>query len=160
MTLDQVCTAIAHSGLSLTIGAHHWITPALQTVHILAVACVLASVLVVDIRLLQSGGRDHFPLFARRYIPWIWRALVVLLATGILLTIGEPARELKNIVFAAKMTMVTLAVCLTAAAERPLRAALEGPEPIVLPAFTKPFAVISLILWAAIVVAGRWIAYV
>lgn len=160
MTLAQFCDWLAHTPLSLLLGAHHWITPAVQTVHILAVASVLASVLVVDVRLLQGGGKDRFPQFARRYIPWIWRALIVLLATGALLVIGEPARSLQNAVFVSKMVMVVLAASLTAAAQGPLQTAAEGPEPIALPAFAKPFAVVSLLLWAAIVFAGRWIAYV
>ena len=160
MTVDQFCTWLAHTPLSLTLSAHHWITPALQTVHILSVAAVLASAITVDIRLLAFRQLDHFPLFARRYMPWIWRALVLLLLTGLLLIIGEPARELKSPVFFAKMIMVIAAVSLTAVAQRPLQTCVEGPEPIALPAFAKPFAIASLVLWGAIVFAGRWIAYV
>ena len=160
MTIDQFCTWLAHTPLSLTLSGHHWITPALQTVHILSVAAVLASAITVDLRLLGLRRLDHFPLFARRYMPWIWRALVLLLATGVLLVIGEPARELKSPVFIAKMVLVIVAVSMTAAAQAPLRASVEGPEPVALPAFAKPFAIVSLVLWAAIVFAGRWIAYV
>jgi hypothetical protein len=156
--LTAFCTWLAHTRLSLLLGAHHWITPALQTVHILAVATVLASVLMVDLRLLGRNGLDHFPLFARRYTNWIWRALPVLLLTGALLVIGEPARSLKNPVFATKMVLVILAAGLTAVAARPIRASAEGAA--AMPAFARPFAVTSLVLWAAIVVAGRWIAYV
>lgn len=156
--LDRFCTWLAHTPLSLTLGAHHWITPALQTVHILAVAAVLASVLIVDLRLLGRRTLDRFPLFARRYIPWIWRSLAVLLLTGGLLLIGEPARELKNWVFVTKMALVALAAGLTWLAQRPIRTAVE--EGHALPSFSRPFAVASLVLWAAIVFAGRWIAYV
>ena len=156
--LDRFCTWLAHTPLSLLLGAHHWITPALQTVHILAVAAVLASMLVVDLRLLGRGSADRFPLFARRYIPWLWRALAVLLLTGGLLVIGEPARSLKNAVFVAKMALVLLAAGLTLLAQQPIRAAAERGD--AMPAFVRPFAVLSLVLWAAIVFAGRWIAYV
>lgn len=156
--LDAFCTWLAHTGVSRALGSLHWITPALQTLHILAVACVLASVLVVDVRLLGRTPPDGFRLFARRYIPWIWRALAVLLVTGALLVIGEPVRSLKNAVFAAKMALVVSAVALTALAERPIRTAAEASAAP--PAFAKPFAVASLALWAAIVVCGRWIAYV
>ena len=161
MTFDAFLQAIADSALSQAMGAHHWVTPALQTVHILAIATVMAAVLVIDLRLLGVGGRDGgFPLFARRYTPWIWRALIVLLATGALLVIGEPARSLKNPVFLAKMAMVLSVVSLTAFAQRPIRAAVEAGPGAPLPGFTKPFAAASLALWVAIVFAGRWIAYV
>jgi hypothetical protein len=156
--LGAFCTWLAHTGLSKALGAQHWITPALQTVHILAVAAVLGAVLVVDVRLLGRTPADGFPLFVRRYTAWIWRALAVLLATGSLLVIGEPVRSLQNPVFAAKIALVIAAAGLTAAAQGPIRVAAETRSAY--PTFTRPFAAASLVLWVAVVFAGRWIAYV
>ena len=74
------------------------------------------------------------------------------------LVFAKPARELKNVVFAVKMGLVLTAAGLTFLAQRPIQAAAEkGAAP---PGFTRPFALASLVLWAAIVFAGRWIAYV
>lgn len=158
MSFDRFLAWVADSPLSQTMSAYHWITPGLQTLHILAIATVMAAVLVIDLRLLGVAGRDDgFPLYMRRYTPWIWRALIVLLVTGSLLVIGEPARSLKNWVFLTKMALVTGAVLLTALAQRPLRQAVERGSA---PALAKPFALASLLLWTLIVLAGRWIAYV
>src|SRR4051812_22632637 len=151
---------LAASPLSQLLGAHKWITPALQTVHILAIAALMASVLVVDLRLLGVGGEaGTLRQVTGRYIGWVWRALVVLALSGALLVVGEPARELANWVFLLKMGMVTTAAGLTALAQRPVRRAAEA-SPQRRPAWSPAFAAISLVLWVGVVLAGRWIAYV
>lgn len=151
---------LAASPLSQLLGAHKWITPTLQTVHILAIAALMASVLVVDLRLLGVGGEaGTLRQVTSRYLAWIWRALVVLALSGALLVVGEPGRELANWVFLMKMAMVTAAAGLTALAQRPIRRGAEA-APQRRPPWSAAFAVVSLILWVGVVLAGRWIAYV
>ena len=151
---------LAASPLSQFLAAHKWITPALQSVHILAIAALMASVLVVDLRLLGVGGdAGSLRQVTCRYIAWIWRALVVLLLTGALLVVGEPARELANWVFQMTMGLVMAAAGLTALAQRPIREGAEA-SPQRRPSWSAAFACVSLALWVGIVLAGRWIAYV
>ena len=151
---------LAASPLSQLLGAHKWITPALQTVHILAIAALMASVLVVDLRLLGVGGEaGTLRQVTSRYLAWIWRALAVLALSGALLVVGEPARELANWVFLLKMGMVTTAAALTALAQRPIRRGAEA-SPQRRPPWSPAFAALSLVLWVGVVLAGRWIAYV
>ena len=71
---------------------------------------------VVDLRLLgMAGGRQTISAMTRRYFPWVWFALAVLLLTGLTLVVGEPHRELLNAVFVAKMALLAVAIVLTAA---------------------------------------------
>jgi hypothetical protein len=81
--------------------------------------------------------------------------------SGAVLIIGEPARSLLNPVFGAKMVLLMLAALLTLSIQRPLRYAGEFWEASPLRRTTvRGIAVLSLIAWACIVFAGRWIAYV
>ena len=110
------------------------------------------------LRLIRSG--PPLQTLAGSFIPWTWRALGVLLATGILLIITEPTRELMNDAFRLKMLLVLALVVLTfvfqAATTRepgywrasPARRRLGGV-----------LGIISLLLCVSIVVAGRLIAY-
>jgi hypothetical protein len=151
---------LAASPLSQLLGAHRWITPALQTVHIVAIAALMASVLVVDLRLLGVGGDiGSLRQVTNHYIGWVWRALVVLLLSGALLTVGEPMRELTSWVFYTKMALVLTASGLTALAQGPVRKAANA-SPMGRPRWSTVFAVVSLVLWVCVVIAGRWIAYV
>jgi hypothetical protein len=115
------CTWLAATPLSQTIQSVEWLIPAVQTVHILAVAMVMTSVLMIDLRLIGVGARDQtIAAVAKRFLPFIWWTLPVLLATGATLIIAEPARALENPVFYLKMGLLLAAVTITLACQIPL----------------------------------------
>jgi Family of unknown function (DUF6644) len=147
--------------MSHTIQTINWIVPAVQTLHILAIAAVMSSVLMINLRLVGALGRDQpLPRFSARFLPVIWWALPVLLITGAIMVIGEPMRSLENVVFQLKMCLVLAAIAITLGFQAPLKRN---------PAFWErtasrrggalTMAVVSLALWVSIVFAGRWIAY-
>lgn len=160
--LDGFCDWLAATSLSQTIQTVGWIIPAVQTVHILCVAAVMSSVLIVDLRLLGVLGRNvPVATIARRFIPYIWWPLPVLLITGATLIVAEPKRALENPVFVVKMALLLGAAGATLACQLPLRrdpsfwnegSGHRGAAALV--------ALCSLPLWVGIVFAGRWIAYV
>ncbi len=153
---------LATTGLSATIQNVSWIIPTVQTIHIVCVAIVVSATFLVDLRILGAFSRSQ-PLAAlsHRFLTWIWYALIVLLVTGSLLIIGEPARSLLNPAFGVKMLMLLVVAALTVVLQRPLVANAgywdaSGARQVT----AKAIALVSLALWACIVFAGRWIAYV
>ncbi len=161
-SLDSFCTWLAATPLSQTVQTVEWIIPAVQTVHILAVAAVMTSVLMIDLRLLGLGARDQtVAAVTRRFWPFVWWPLPVLLATGATLIVAEPARALENPVFILKMGLLLAAAGVTLACEIPLRRNGAFWE---LSAgrrrAARLIASTSLPLWVAVIFAGRWIAYV
>ena len=99
-SLDKFCAWIEQTSLSQTIQVTSWFVPTVQTVHILAVAAVMASIFMIDLRLLGIVGRDQ-PLarVSARYRPIIWWTLPVLLITGILMITGAPATGRNDSIF-------------------------------------------------------------
>src|SRR5688572_10613283 len=89
---------------STVIQTNEWVIPTIQSIHIVAIGVVLGSVLMVTLRSLDLAGRDQSPseIFAR-FDPWLVGALAVLLATGIVMIVGEPARQLLAVSFWMKM---------------------------------------------------------
>jgi hypothetical protein len=86
--------------------------------------------------------------------------LLLLLATGAIMIIAEPARSLKNPAFQIKMVLLISALVVTGlfqvlqrrnAAFGDLR---TGPR-----AAAATVAIVSMLLWSSIIFAGRWIAY-
>ena len=139
-----------------------WVIPAVQTVHILAIAVVMSSVAMVDLRIFRLAGCEaSMQETADRYLPWIWGALCVLAATGLVLITGEPIRSLTNPAFQLKMAMLALAVTITVAFQLTVRrhVGFWDLAPRSAPA-ARVMALLTLLLWFAIAVAGRWIAYV
>ncbi len=156
--LTPFTTWLAATPVSQAIGEIHWITPAVQCVHILAIAVVMSAILMMDLRLLGLVGRDDaMQMSSRRYLPWVWWSLPVLFVTGAALIIGEPRRSLQNPTFLLKMSLLIAATALTVLTEQPLlrNAGFWHNRKGV----AKVLAASSLIVWVAIVICGRWIAY-
>ena len=158
--LSDVSKWLAATSLSHTIQTTGWIIPALQTIHILCVAVLFSSAVLVDLRIWRLFQRD-VPLLdvGRRFLPLIWPVVLVLLVTGGLLIIGEPRRSLLNTSFYIKMALLAFALVLTGLLQWSLS----------LPGFWdkdrgrriagRLAATASILAWCGIIFAGRFIAY-
>ena len=158
--MTEISEWLSGTSLSVAIASRFWAVPTLQSIHILAISIVMASIAMLDLRLAGWIGREQsLRGMTLRFYPWIWGALAVLVGTGILQIMAEPARELLNWIFWTKMGLLIAAVAFT----MPLRAMLEDCRYRELSArkqlIFRTCAIISLALWVLIVTCGRWIAY-
>jgi uncharacterized membrane protein len=161
--LDDFIHWLGATPASLEIQKVFWIIPTVQTVHILAISVVVASMAMFDLRLLRLTGRGNsIASFSRRFMPWLWVSLAVLAVSGSILIIGEPKRALGNVFFLLKMCMLGTAIIVTLAFQLLLKRDLKGGSADLAPRhFTaaRITGLMSLFLWVGIVVAGRLIAY-
>jgi hypothetical protein len=160
--IERFCDWLAGTSVSLLLSGAEWLVPATQTIHILTLSVVVSLLAMLNFRLLRithTGPPLHS--LAADYIPWVWVSLLVLLVTGTLLTITEPARELLNNAFRVKMLLVAILLVMTVV----LRATLRK-EPTYWTAtlrrriLGKAFAITMLLVCIGIVAAGRLIAYI
>ena len=159
--LSEFSRWLAATPLSHVIQTTKWVIPTLQTVHILSVAVVFSSAVLVDLRLWRLLNRDlPLPEVGRRFLPTVWPVLLVLLITGSLLIIGEPRRSLLNSTFYLKMALLAVAIVFTAWLQWTLSSSpnfwdknrgrrMAG----------RLAATLSIVVWCGILFAGRWIAY-
>jgi hypothetical protein len=159
--LGEFCQWLAATPLSHAIRTAGWVIPALQTIHILGVAVIFSSAILVDLRVWRVFQRDlPLPDVARRFLPMIWPVLLVLIVTGSLLIIGEPRRTLLNTTFYLKMALLAVAVALTGALQWSLSSAPEFRQGGRARQMTgRMAATLSILAWCGILFAGRWIAY-
>jgi hypothetical protein len=152
---------LGRTSISLVIQTHEWIVPTVQSIHIVAIGIVLTSVFMIDLRVLGLAGRDQSLMETTgRFGPWLSGALCVLLATGILMVIGEPARELLAFSFWLKMFLVAVGTLIAAIFQRALRKnESHWEESVVKQRSTKSLAILTLLIWVSIVILGRLIAY-
>src|ERR1700761_1845297 len=81
--LTELSVWIGNTKLSTTLNQNNWITPTLQSIHILAIAITFSAALMVSLRIAGLAGRGRTLLeVERRYVPWIWGGLLTLFATG------------------------------------------------------------------------------
>lgn len=126
--------------------------------HILGVALLLGSILVLDLRLL--GGLRQVPLAVIAPLHTRVAAIGVGLAvlTGLWLFTVRPAEYAENPAFLVKQALLTAALVNVGLqhATPAYRRALTG-EPLT--GGVRVSAAASALLWLAILVAGRWIGF-
>jgi hypothetical protein len=154
MSLQGLADSLAGTAASAALVDRFWVVPTMQSIHIVAVAFVFAGTLVLGARTWGLiDGRWTPERWGRRLLPGIWGALAMLLLTGALLVLAEPARELPNPSFQAKMVALLAAVPVTLWLGRRLRST-PGTD-----AVTRALAALLVLLWLFVIAAGRWIAY-
>jgi hypothetical protein len=152
---------LSNTALSKTLQDQPWVVPTSQSIHIIAVSIVFGSACMINLRLLGVGrsGRSVSQL-SNTLLPWMWRGLAVLLLTGLVQTVTEPVRQFVTPMFWAKMTMIIVVATMTAFYAKAVRrnaAAWDAASSR--PARAKAFAIVSTLLWLAIIVCGRFIGY-
>jgi len=129
----------------------------IQMVHIVCLAAVFALGLALALSLAGRGfDSESLGSLSRRFEPAIWVFLALLLATGALLIIAEPIRSLPKPVFYIKMALIVLAIGMTSLIGRRARRAQRdnAAAPV-----SRAIAVVYMLVWCSIIVAGRMIAY-
>ncbi len=151
--LGAFCDWLSRTPISEFIQITSWVVPATQTIHILALAMVFFLMTNFDLQVMGLIARPTEPNWTRRPLPWLWWGLTVLLASGLILIVGEPRRELFSWPLRIKLVLVVVATLLTVVLSR--MAARSPPPPV-----ARLIAALTLLCWVVIVVAGRWIAYI
>jgi hypothetical protein len=170
--MQSIAAWLAGTAASAVIQKTFWITPVMQTIHIICVAMVFSSVVMIELRVLGVTKSQTIAQIAHRYVPWIFTCVVVMAVTGSILIVGEPQRSLPSYEFQMKMLYLAIALALTFAFAR----SVERHAPVWATAVSVPaggstatggssrtlvtvLALLAFAAWAMVVIYGRWIAY-
>jgi hypothetical protein len=132
--------------------------PAVQSVHLLGLTVLLAAILVLNLRLAGVSMMDwSLPAVEQQLRPWAWGATTLVLASGVVMFLGNPEKYLASAPFQVKMASLALAMlCQFGLFRRFFRS-----EPDVRRrSMNIVIAGLSLTLWFAVGWAGRAIAFV
>jgi uncharacterized membrane protein len=137
------------------IADSNWLFPAIEAVHIVALALLLGAILVLNLRLLGLKLTSK-PVgqLARELSPWVFCSLVIILATGVLLFASEAMKSYASVPFQIKMVMLFTAIVFHYTIYGRLTRADEAKS-----AWAKLAAVISIVLWTGVGAAGRAIGF-
>jgi hypothetical protein len=145
---------------SLLIQNVLWIIPVVQGIHILAIGIIVSSLVMVDLKLVGIGqSHNSVSYLERRFMPWIWSAFWVLLASGLVLVVGEPKREIMNTIFRAKLILICALLIVASLVQQPTKRDpyfWEAPERVMA---GRLIGILSLVILVATIACGRWIAY-
>ncbi len=135
--------------------------PIVESFHLVGLAMLFGSVILVDLRVL--GGSRMLPLsqLARHALPWTWGAFAVVAASGVLLFVAHAADLVGSRAFLLKLVLIVLAGINAALFHAgPYARVASWDVGSVAPIRARVMAGVSILLWMGIIVCGRFIAYV
>ncbi|MEC5399618.1 DUF6644 family protein [Uliginosibacterium sp. H1] len=148
-----ILDALHQMPLAVWLRTSGWVYPALEAVHIVAIALVFGTLWIVDLRLLGAMRRIDLQLLARHVIPWTLAGFALAVCSGLLMFITQAGDLVGNRAFVIKMCLLFAAG--TNAALLHSRGPLDDGDRL-----THVQAIASLLIWLAVIACGRWIAYV
>lgn len=159
--LDVYLERLTNAPFSVAIsGGANWF-PWLESIHVLAIALVVGTIAVVDLRLLgYPAHRKSAYRLIDELLPYTWVAFGIAAISGFLLFSSNAINYAYNIHFQLKMGLMLLAGInmgifhLTAH-----RKITEWDEVHPPPSPVRAAGAISLCLWVGVVFLGRWIGF-
>jgi hypothetical protein len=138
-----------------------WAFSMVETVHVLGLALMVGTVAVVDFRLLGLVfRRQPASQVMAQVLPLTWAGFVVMAASGLVLFVAS-AEKLLHWVFGAKVALLIVAGLNPLIFHSVVHRGISGwDEGGASPVQAKAAALLSLLLWSAIIVLGRLVAYV
>ena len=139
-----------------------WWFPLLESIHVLAIALLVGSILMVDLRLLGLAATKYAAnRVTRELIPWTWGALCVAAVTGTGMFMTRAATYVENPAFQTKLVLLLLAGGNMALFQfRTFRDVEIWNTAVVTPVAARVAGAASLLLWAGVVLAGRWTGHI
>ncbi|WP_111640658.1 DUF6644 family protein [Marinimicrobium alkaliphilum] len=133
--------------------------PLVSSAHIFGIGLLAGGIVILDLRLLGAIRRGSLSELAPLMSLVAAVGLALAIVTGTLLFSVQPAHYLDNSAFLLKQLLISLGLLNTLLVHRlpQWRAVLAGQPAAPL---LKLTAVLSLVLWLAVLLAGRWIAFV
>ena len=159
MTLSEFWSTLENSPLALRIGESWWF-PLLESIHVVAIALVVGSLLMVDLRLLGVAARAYaVTRMSRELIPWTWVSFAISVLTGIGLFITRAEHYMGNPAFQIKLVLLALAGANMALFHFAIFRTVAAWDRSTPPRGAKATAALSLVLWCGVILAGRWVGH-
>lgn len=161
MTLETILQQIYDLPLSNSIRENVNAFPVLESLHVLAVALVFGTILIVDLRLLGvAAHRNGARRLIAELLPYTWAAFVLAVITGAGMFISNAVSYAANTQFLIKLAALAFAGLNMAWFHSTAYRRIDQWDNDLPPPVTARFAgVTSLATWVAVIFLGRWIGF-
>ena len=161
MPLLEFFEWLAATPSSTALRESHYLYLAVLATHVLTLTVFLGTAIIVDLRLLGLVmTRVPVSQILSRLVPWTTGGFVVMATSGSLMFYASPTDKYVNLFFRTKMVMLVLAGVAVWTFFRTVNRSIDrwdrDPVP---PASARLAGGLTLLLWIAILAAGRLIPY-
>jgi hypothetical protein len=135
--------------------------PVIEAVHVMAVATVFGTIMVVDLRLIGLTDTTRpFTRVFREVLRWTWLGFAVAVPTGVLLFMPNAHTYVVNTAFKLKLLALVAAGINMAVFEfTVLKRVSQWDTTLPVPRAARAAGIASLVIWTAVIVFGRWIGF-
>ena len=164
MTLADFLLALEHTSLAAVMRGERggeWLFPIVETLHVISLAMVFGSIVMVDLRLLGVASRNSTVSgLSREVLPYTWGAFICAIVTGTLLFMSKAHVYFHNLQFQLKFLCMFLAgVNMLVFHFGAYRHVLEWDERHSPPHAAQLAGALSITLWIGVIFFGRWIGF-
>jgi hypothetical protein len=148
------------TSLAVAIRQSTWLYPGLEIVHITGIVLLVGPAFMLDLRLLGFSRHVPIPGLAQHLLSWSKRGLLLVIPSGLLLFMTNAATLGNDPVFWSKMSLLAAAGLNALVFHRFIFPLVSvGNDNTMMPPGAKAAALISIVVWIAIIACGRLLAY-
>ncbi len=129
-----------------------WAYPALEVLHLSGIALLIGNLVLLELRVFGLGAALPVRELARLSLSLALAGFSLAAASGLLMFASQPAELLANRAFTLKMLLLLAAACNAGWFHG--RGSLHK-----LDGLARVQMLLSTLIWLAVLVCGRWIAY-
>ena len=132
-----------------------------EAMHVVAAVLLFGIVLVVDLRLLGFADASRaFTRISRETLPLVWLAFVISVITGSLMFAASAHTYFGNTAFRLKaLALLGAGLNMTLFQLVTMRGIARWDQNRAVPRIARVAGLLSVVLWAAVVLLGRWIGF-
>lgn len=163
MTMPSFLQAAEHTSLAAAMRGEfgwEWLFPIVETLHVISLAMVFGSIVMVDLRLVGAASRSALSRLSGEVLPYTWGAFMCAVVTGTLLFVSKVHVYFYNLQFQLKFLCMFLAgVNMAVFHFGAYRRVLEWDERYPPPRAARLAGALSIALWLGVIFFGRWIGF-
>ena len=160
-TAAGAATWVASTPLADLMRSHLWLYPIVEIVHILGFVVLVGGVSLFDVRVLGFARALPVDLLWRHLLPWSLASVGLVVPAGLLLFSADPHSLVNNPAFQLKLGLIGCAgINALLFHLGPYRGVARWNVASPAPAAARVQALLSILLWIAIICCGRLLAYV
>ena len=161
MLVQEFATWLEQSSLGVAIAESDWLFPTIETVHVIAIAFVVGSIIALDLRILGLAWKKR-PVteVAADVLPLTWICFVIAVIAGTLMFVSAARKYAYDLPFQLKMTFLVLAGVNMAIFHTFTYTTVEAwNHQTITPRGARIAAALSLLFWISIVGCGRLVGF-
>lgn len=161
MDIDGILKAIEAWSFAAAIRNGLYWFPMLESIHVVGLAVVFGTILIIDLRLLGAASVNRpFQKMAQDILKWTWAGFVVALVTGALMFTTNATVYYHNTYFRIKMLLLLLAGVNMGIFEFTTGRQVQAwGQELSTPRAARTAAKLSLLIWVSVIVCGRLIGF-